>query len=92
MQRSGGIESDDMRMLDSRSTSNCNKTHQPASSGEIRQLTDLADTDFESWGKESFEIATKIAYRNGGTDRDSEGWHGLHDDCSRSRASRPIRC
>ena len=22
--------------------------------------------DFESWAKESFEIATKIAYRNGG--------------------------
>ena len=31
-----------------------------------RQLTDLASTDFESWAKESFEIATKIAYRNGG--------------------------
>src|SRR5262249_4316345 len=30
------------------------------------QLTELANTDFESWGKESFEIATKIAYRNGG--------------------------
>jgi hypothetical protein len=26
----------------------------------------LASTDFESWAKESFEIATKIAYRNGG--------------------------
>ena len=24
-----------------------------------------ASTDFESWGKESFEIAAKIAYRNG---------------------------
>jgi hypothetical protein len=24
------------------------------------------DNDFESWAKESFEIATKIAYRNGG--------------------------
>src|SRR4029453_3907614 len=31
-----------------------------------RQLTGLANTDFESWAKESFEIATKIAYRNGG--------------------------
>jgi S1/P1 Nuclease len=31
------------------------------------QLTELANTDFESWAKESFEIATKIAYRNGGT-------------------------
>jgi len=29
------------------------------------QLTELADTDFESWAKESFEIATKIAYQNG---------------------------
>ena len=30
------------------------------------QLTELANTDFEGWAKESFEIATKIAYRNGG--------------------------
>jgi S1/P1 Nuclease len=30
------------------------------------QLTELASTDFESWAKESFEIATKIPYRNGG--------------------------
>ena len=30
------------------------------------QLTELANTDFESWAKQSFEIATKIAYRNGG--------------------------
>jgi S1/P1 nuclease len=30
------------------------------------QLTELASTDFESWAKESFEIARKIAYRNGG--------------------------
>jgi S1/P1 Nuclease len=29
------------------------------------QLTELASTDFEAWAKESFEIATKIAYRNG---------------------------
>jgi hypothetical protein len=29
------------------------------------QLTELANTDFESWAKESFEIGTKIAYRNG---------------------------
>ena len=29
------------------------------------QLTELARTDFESWAKESFEIATKIAYQNG---------------------------
>ena len=30
------------------------------------QLTELANTDFELWAKESFEIATKFAYRNGG--------------------------
>jgi S1/P1 Nuclease len=30
------------------------------------QLTELASTEFASWAKESFEIATKIAYRNGG--------------------------
>ena len=29
------------------------------------QLTELGNPDFESWGKESFEIATKIAYLNG---------------------------
>jgi S1/P1 Nuclease len=30
------------------------------------QLSELANTGFESWAKESYEIATKIAYRNGG--------------------------
>jgi S1/P1 Nuclease len=30
------------------------------------QLTELASTGFESWAKESFEVATKIAYLNGG--------------------------
>src|SRR5262245_39917157 len=30
------------------------------------QLTELASTGFESWAKESYETATKIAYRNGG--------------------------
>ncbi|RPH74566.1 hypothetical protein EHM76_03305 [bacterium] len=29
------------------------------------QLTELASTGFESWAKESFEVATKISYRNG---------------------------
>ena len=29
------------------------------------QLTELANPEFEAWAKESFEIATKIAYRNG---------------------------
>jgi len=33
------------------------------------QLTELGSTDFESWAKESFEIGTKIAYRNGGLSR-----------------------
>jgi S1/P1 Nuclease len=30
------------------------------------QLTELGNTNFESWAKESNEIATKIAYRNDG--------------------------
>jgi hypothetical protein len=30
------------------------------------QLTELANIDFESWAKESYEIATKFAYRNDG--------------------------
>ena len=30
------------------------------------QLTELASTGFDTWGKESFEIAAKIAYRNNG--------------------------
>jgi hypothetical protein len=29
------------------------------------QLSELASTDFESWAKESFQIAVKIAYQNG---------------------------
>jgi hypothetical protein len=29
------------------------------------QLTELESTAFESWAKESFDSATKIAYRNG---------------------------
>jgi hypothetical protein len=33
---------------------------------ERSQLTELASTNFESWAKESYEIATKITYRNGG--------------------------
>jgi len=33
---------------------------------QLSRLTELASTDFESWAKESFEIATKFAYRNGG--------------------------
>jgi hypothetical protein len=30
------------------------------------QLTELVSTDFESWAKESFEIAKSFAYRNSG--------------------------
>jgi hypothetical protein len=30
------------------------------------QLTELASTNTEVWARESFEIASKIAYRNGG--------------------------
>jgi hypothetical protein len=30
------------------------------------QLPELPSTDFESWAKESYEIAAKIAYRNDG--------------------------
>ena len=43
------------------------------------QLTELANTDFESWAKESFEIATKIAYRN-------RGLHGSPSGTSRDCA------
>jgi hypothetical protein len=43
------------------------------------QLTELASTDFESWAKESFEIATKIAYRNGGRIGSPKGGN---KDCS----------
>jgi hypothetical protein len=35
--------------------------------------TELARTDFESWAKESYEIATKIGTRTE-TDWDSKGW------------------
>jgi S1/P1 Nuclease len=43
------------------------------------RLTELASTDFESWAKESFEIATKIAYRNGGL---SGSPRGGNKDCT----------
>jgi hypothetical protein len=57
------------------------------------QLTELATTDFESWAKESFEIATKIAYRKRWADWDTEGReYGLHDDGSGSRASCGLHC
>jgi hypothetical protein len=57
------------------------------------QLTELGNTGFESWAKESFEIATKFAYRNDGRIGSPEGWqYGLHDGISRSPASCGIRC
>ncbi len=40
------------------------------------QVTELARPDFDSWAKESFEIATKIAYQNGavpGTPKTTRG-------------------
>jgi S1/P1 Nuclease len=54
------------------SSSNLTRLRNEATSLRNRQefqrskLTELANTDFEAWAKESFEIATKIAYRNGG--------------------------
>jgi hypothetical protein len=36
-------------------------------------FTERASTDFASWAKESFEIATKIAYRNGALTRTPRG-------------------
>jgi S1/P1 Nuclease len=57
------------------------------------QLTELASTRFESWAKESFEIATKVAYQNGGRLEIPKGrGYGLHDGRSGSRASCGIRC
>jgi hypothetical protein len=57
------------------------------------QLTELASTDFESWAKESFEIATKFCLSKRGTDWESEGWeYGLFDNRSGSPASCGLRC
>jgi hypothetical protein len=53
------------------------------------QLTELRNTDFESWAKESFEIATKIAYRNGAQIGIPKA--GLCDGRGGSRASRGLR-
>jgi len=44
-----------------------------------RQLTELASTDFESWAKESYEIASKIAYQNG---RLIGAPRSVNEDCS----------
>ena len=52
------------------------------------QLTELGNADFESWARESFEIATKIAYRNGGLIGALRWKQELPDDGSGSRAHR----
>ena len=51
-----------------------------------RQLTELESTSFESWAKESFEIATKFAYRNG---RPIGSPRGGNKDC-RAVAAAPV--
>jgi hypothetical protein len=57
------------------------------------QLTELASTGFESWAKESFEISTKIAYRNyGRIGNPRSGEEGLHDGGIGSRVSCGLRC
>ena len=56
-------------------------------------LAERGSTDFASWAKESFEIATKDHLPEWRADRDSERrQHGLRDDRSGSRASCGIRC
>ena len=62
------------RFWDDVITSSANTTRLRNAATEMRnrpgfaksQLTELQDTNPDSWAKESFEIATKIAYRNGG--------------------------
>jgi hypothetical protein len=49
--------------------------------------------EHEAWAQESFELATKIAYRNGGRIGIPKGWgYGLHDGRSGSGASSRTRC
>ena len=48
------------------------------------QLTELANTGFESWAKESFEIAAKIAYRKDGRIGTARGGN---KDCTTLTAS-----
>jgi hypothetical protein len=72
--RQGGQPMDLHRFWDGVITSSSNLTRLRNEATALRnrrefqrsQLTELVSTDFESWAKESFEIATKIAYRNGG--------------------------
>jgi hypothetical protein len=62
----------ELRLGGNKATSNLTRLRNEAPALRNRQEfqrsqhTELASTDFESWAKESFEIATKIAYRNGG--------------------------
>ena len=37
------------------------------------QLSELRDSKFDSWAKESFEIATEIVYQNGATPGTAKG-------------------
>jgi hypothetical protein len=72
---------DEVIMASSNTTLLRNDTTAIRNSAEFSksQLTELASTDFESWAKESAEIAIKIAYHNGaflGTPK------GSHQDCS----------
>jgi hypothetical protein len=70
----GGQPMDLHRFWDGVITSSSNLTRLRNEAAALRnrqefhrsQLTELANTGFESWAKESFEIATKFAYRNGG--------------------------
>jgi hypothetical protein len=62
------------RFWDDVITSSANATRLRNAATEMRnragfvrgQLTELQDTNADIWAKESFEIATKIAHRNGG--------------------------
>jgi S1/P1 Nuclease len=56
------------------------------------QLTELENADFESWARESYEIATKIAYRNGGRIGITKGGYGLRDGRGGSHVSRWLCC
>lgn len=46
---------------------------------EKSQLTELQSTNADAWAKESFEIATKFAYQNGGL---SESPRSGNKDCT----------
>src|SRR5262249_2433541 len=74
MHRQTGQRMDLHRLWDGVITSSQNLTRLRNEATTIRnrqefqrsQLTEVANTDFGSWAKESFEIATKFAYRNDG--------------------------